>query len=94
MMVTVFIDADNKRDVLARVVMLFHRRAITIHSLVMVSGDGDDMLRMTIEAEFEETQSVRIVANLYKLVNVRFVTIKNSLGQSAERIHPLVDGAG
>lgn len=74
MMTTFLVDAENTRDILARVVMLFHRRAIPIHSLIMVSG-RNVTLRMKIIAGLEESRSLRIVADLYKLVDIRLVKV-------------------
>jgi acetolactate synthase small subunit len=74
MMTTFFVDAESNRDVLARVVMLFHRRGIPIQSLVVASSRSGS-LRMNITAGVEEERSLRIVADLYKLVGVQLVDV-------------------
>jgi acetolactate synthase I/III small subunit len=72
---TFTIYAENKPDLLARVVLLFHRRAIRIHSLHMDPDERAEVLKITIAAEANEGQSVRLTADLYKLVNVLSVEI-------------------
>jgi acetolactate synthase-1/3 small subunit len=67
---TLTIHAGNRPDFLARVVLLFHRRAIRIHSLHMDPDERPEVLKITIVAEASEDQSVRLAADLYKLVNV------------------------
>jgi acetolactate synthase small subunit len=76
-MTTFLVDAENMRDILARVVMLFHRKAIPIHSFIMVSG-RDGALRIKFIAGTDESRSLRIVADLYKLVGVRLVKVSAS----------------
>jgi acetolactate synthase small subunit len=79
-----FVDAENKPDVLARVAMVFHRRAIPIQTLVMVPGLHDN-LRISLTAELDEDRSQRIVADLYKLVNVCLVETSH-MGQLPEEV--------
>jgi acetolactate synthase small subunit len=87
MMTTFLVAAQNTRDILARVIMLFHRRAIPIYSLTMLSGENVT-LKMKITAGVEESRSLRIVADLYKLVDVRLINVITAR-QPHEAILPL-----
>jgi acetolactate synthase I/III small subunit len=69
-MTTLLVDAEAKRDVLARVVMLFHRRAVVIPSLSMAPADLSGILHMVITVEADQDQTKRLVADLHKLVNI------------------------
>lgn len=79
-MTTILVTAEDKRDVLARVVMLFHRRAIVILSFSMTPADLSGVLRMTITMDADESRAKRIVADLCHLVNIL----------SVETIDPLI----
>jgi len=70
MMTTFLVEAENKPDVLARIVMLFHRRAIIILSLSMIAIEDPGVVRMTATVDADQVQAERTVANLYKLVDV------------------------
>jgi acetolactate synthase small subunit len=70
---TFIMRVDNKPDAMARVAMLFHRRAIRIASLFIVSSGSADAVRIEVTAIADAGQAQRIVADLYKLVNVLFV---------------------
>lgn len=61
---------ENKPDVLARVVLLFHRRAVRICSLQMAPAEDPEVLKIVISVEAGEEQSLRLKGDLYKLVNV------------------------
>jgi acetolactate synthase small subunit len=62
--------ARNKPDVLARVVMLFHRAAVDIESIRMpVRGHGSE-LKITITLDGKHTNAGRMAAILEKLVDV------------------------
>ena len=84
-MTTFMVEAEDKRDVLARVVMLFHRRAIIILSFSMIPAEHPGVVRMAITVEADQVQAERTVANLYKLVNVLSVETVRQKG-SAEPI--------
>jgi acetolactate synthase-1/3 small subunit len=64
---------ENKPGVLSRVVSLFRRRAFNIDSLTVGRTEKDDVSRMTIVTDADPDQARRIVANIYKLVNVLLV---------------------
>lgn len=78
-MPTFVIYARRTPEVLGRVVSLFHRRAIEIERLTARRAEDANVLRVTISVEAEADQCSRIAANLYKLVDVLFVsTITNA----------------
>jgi len=62
--------ARNKPDVLARVVMLFHRSAVEIESIRMPARRKRNELQITIAVDGRKAQSHRMEANLGKLVDV------------------------
>ncbi|MDE3108778.1 MAG: acetolactate synthase small subunit [Acidobacteriota bacterium] len=70
---TFVVYVENKPGVLSRVVSLFRRRAFNIDSLTVGRTEKDDVSRMTIVTEADPDQARRIVANIYKLVNVLLV---------------------
>jgi len=55
------------------VVSLFRRRAFNIDSLTVGRTENPDVSRMTIVSDSDTDQARRIVANIYKLVNVLLV---------------------
>ncbi len=73
MLHTFVVYVENKPGVLSRVVSLFRRRAFNIDSLTVGRTEKPDVSRMTIVSEADEDQARRIVANIYKLVNVLLV---------------------
>jgi acetolactate synthase I/III small subunit len=73
MLHTFVVYVENKPGVLSRVVSLFRRRAFNIDSLTVGRTEKDDVSRMTIVTEADPDQARRIVANIYKLVNVLLV---------------------
>jgi acetolactate synthase-1/3 small subunit len=70
---TFVVYVENKPGVLSRVVSLFRRRAFNIDSLTVGRTEKADVSRMTIVTEADPDQARRIVANIYKLVNVLLV---------------------
>jgi acetolactate synthase I/III small subunit len=73
MLHTFIVYVDNKPGVLSRVVSLFRRRAFNIDSLTVGRTENQDVSRMTIVVDTDADQARRIVANVYKLVNVLLV---------------------
>jgi acetolactate synthase I/III small subunit len=73
MLHTIVVYVENKPGVLSRVVSLFRRRAFNIDSLTVGRTEKQDVSRMTIVTDADEDQARRIVANVYKLVNVLYV---------------------
>ena len=72
-MATLTFYAERTPEVLARVVLLFHRRAIRIDSLTMESSERANVLRIFISVQPDTRGLQNIVANLYKLVEVILV---------------------
>jgi acetolactate synthase-1/3 small subunit len=73
MLHTFVVYVENKPGVLSRVVSLFRRRAFNIDSLTVGRTEKPDVSRMTIVVDADRDQAQRIVANIYKLVNVLLV---------------------
>ncbi|HXQ26198.1 MAG TPA: acetolactate synthase small subunit [Candidatus Acidoferrales bacterium] len=73
MLHTIVVYVENKPGVLSRVVTLFRRRAFNIDSLTVGRTEKPEVSRMTIVTDADEDQARRIVANVYKLVNVLLV---------------------
>ena len=73
MLHTFVVYVENKPGVLSRVVTLFRRRAFNIDSLTVGRTEKPDVSRMTIVTDADADQARRIVANIYKLVNVLLV---------------------
>ena len=61
---------EDKPGVLNRIASLFRRRAYNIESLTVGHTDQPGISRMTIMVESEDQNIERLVAYLYKLVNV------------------------
>ena len=70
MLNTIVVHVENKPGVLNRVASLCRRRAFNIESLSVGHTERADVSRMTIVVEVPEGTAPRLVANLYKLVNV------------------------
>ena len=61
---------ENKPGVLNRVTMLFRRRAFNIESLTVGHTENPAVSRMTITVDTTDEDAKRLIAYLYKLVNV------------------------
>jgi acetolactate synthase I/III small subunit len=61
---------EDRPGVLARVASLFRRRAFNIESLTVGRSAEPGVSRMTVVMEADDDTAERVVANLYKLVNV------------------------
>ncbi len=61
---------EDKPGVLNRVASLFRRRAFNIESLAVGHTDQPGISRMTIVVDGEKVDAERVIAYLYKLVNV------------------------
>lgn len=73
MLHTYVVYVENKPGVLTRVASLFRRRGFNIDSLTVGRTEKPEVSRMTIVVDANEDQSQRIMANVYKLVNVLLV---------------------
>lgn len=70
---TIVADLEDRPGVLNRVVSLFRRRNYNIVSLNVGRTHVEGVSRMTLVVDADEEVGRRIVANLYKLVNVLHV---------------------
>jgi len=61
---------EDKPGVLNRVASLFRRRAFNIESLTVGHTERPGVSRMTIVIDNTQTNAERVIANLYKQVNV------------------------
>jgi acetolactate synthase-1/3 small subunit len=61
---------EDKPGVLNRVASLFRRRAFNIESLAVGHTDQPGISRMTIVVDGDKVDAERVIAYLYKLVNV------------------------
>jgi acetolactate synthase small subunit len=73
--VTYMVTAENRHDVLARVVVLLHRLAVPIDALTVKRSTKSRTLLITLKAEVIAGQVERIAENLLKLVPVTSVEI-------------------
>jgi acetolactate synthase-1/3 small subunit len=67
---TLVVLVEDKPGVLNRVASLFRRRAFNIESLTVGHTDRPGISRMTIVVDSDQTDAERVIAHLYKLVNV------------------------
>jgi acetolactate synthase small subunit len=70
MTLKLFVVAQNKPDVLARVAMLFHRSAVDIESIRMPARRKRNELKITITLDGKNPNAHRMAAILEKLVDV------------------------
>jgi len=70
MLHTFVVSVEDRPGVLNRVASLFRRRAFNIDSLTVGHTEIPGISRMTIVVDTDEHGAQRVVANLYKLVNV------------------------
>lgn len=94
MLHTFVVYVENKPGVLSRVVSLFRRRAFNIDSLTVGRTENPDVSRMTVVSDADEDQARRIVANIYKLVNVLLVDDVTGQGALQRDLTLVKVGAG
>ena len=94
MLHTFVVYVENKPGVLSRVVSLFRRRAFNIDSLTVGRTEKPEVSRMTIVTDADEDQARRIVANIYKLVNVWLVDAVPGQGALLRDLTLVKVGAG
>jgi acetolactate synthase-1/3 small subunit len=70
MLTTLVVQVNDKPGVLNRVASLFRRRGFNIESLAVGRTEKPGISRMTIVVDTDEGGATRLVANLYKLVEV------------------------
>jgi acetolactate synthase small subunit len=79
MKLKLLIAAQNQSDVLARVVMLFHRAAVDIEAIRMPARGQGSELKITITLDRKNPNAHRMAAILEKLVDV--VSVEMILGK-------------
>jgi acetolactate synthase small subunit len=72
------IQAENRADVLARVVLLFHRLNIEITALYLVRRRASATMRMIVTVAADRERAMRMEAHLYKVVQVKSVRIEGT----------------
>jgi acetolactate synthase regulatory subunit len=77
MTLKLFIAARNKPDVLARVVMLFHRAAVDIEAIRMPARGRGSELKITVTLEGKQPNAHRMRAILEKVLDVLSVEISS-----------------
>jgi hypothetical protein len=73
--ITFSIAAEHQADLLARLVLLFHRLNVGIHGLSMVRKRDSATMHLGVTVDVEEGHGRRLEAHLYKLIHVRSVRI-------------------
>jgi acetolactate synthase small subunit len=76
--VTFVITAENRSDVLGRVVRLFEDLKVEIEALYMIRRQGSETLRIHVTIETNEAARRHIESHLQKLLNVRTVRAQRS----------------
>jgi acetolactate synthase small subunit len=82
MLSTFVVHTQSKPDALARLVLLYHGRALNIEALTLTRIKESDAARVTITVEADSDQSQRIEAKLHKLVDVLLVENTTDLSAS------------
>jgi acetolactate synthase small subunit len=80
--VTFAIKAENRSDVLGRVVQFFQDSNMEIEALYMIRRHGSDTLRIHVTVDTNQEGRRRIEANLQRLLNVKSV----KSGKSTENV--------
>jgi acetolactate synthase regulatory subunit len=78
------IKAENRADLLARIVLLFHRLNVEIHALSMERKRASKTMRMNVTVEADRGGAFRLEAQLYKVVEVREVGIQFLIAEREE----------
>jgi acetolactate synthase small subunit len=76
--VTFVITAENRSDVLGRVVRLFEDLRVEIEALYMIRRQGSETLRIHVTVETNEADRRHIESRLQKVLNVRTVRAERS----------------
>ena len=64
--ITFIIRAENRGDVLPRIVMLFHRLSVEIAALYFVRRSASESIRISVTVEADRERATRMEAHLYK----------------------------
>ncbi len=74
----ILIKAENRSDILASVVQLFHGLNVEVEALYMVRRRGSETLRIQVTADANQEACRRIEANLQEVLSVK--SVKTELG--------------
>ena len=81
--VTFVIKAENRSDILARVVQVFHGLKVDVEALYMVRRRGSETLRIHVTVEANQEACRRIEVNLQEILSVKSVKTEWSAKESA-----------
>jgi acetolactate synthase regulatory subunit len=79
-MPTLVVHARRSPETIARILLLFHRRALEVERIVAEGAQDSETLSITITFVANQDQARRKVANLYKLEDVLLVERNDSSG--------------
>jgi acetolactate synthase I/III small subunit len=82
--ITFVITAENRAELLARLMLLFHRLNVEIHALSMKRKRDSATMRLNVMVEVGEEHARRIEAHLYKVVEVTSIRIGRAGAKLAE----------
>jgi acetolactate synthase small subunit len=82
-MLTFVVHVRRTPEILARVILLFHRRRVQIDSLTAMSGEKPDVLRIEVTVDDDQDKAGFLEANLYKLLDVLLVEKKDFVEETA-----------
>jgi acetolactate synthase small subunit len=71
--ITFIIRAENRGDVLPRIVMLFHRLSVEIAALYFVRRCASEAMRLSVTVETNRERATRMEAHLHKIAHVMSV---------------------
>jgi acetolactate synthase small subunit len=81
--VTFVVKAENRSDILAAVVQLFHGLNVEVEALYMVRRRGSETLRIHVTVEANQEACRRIEANLQEILSVNSVKTERSAKEGA-----------
>ena len=91
--VTFVIQAENRSDVLAGVVQLFHDLNVEVEALYMVRRRGSETLRIHVTIETNQKGRQHIEASLQKVLNVKSVKAERSTEKGLGETHDEESGS-
>jgi acetolactate synthase small subunit len=71
--ITFIIRAENRGDILPRIVMLFHRLSVEIAALYFVRRSASESMRISVTVEADRERATRMEVHLYKIAYVMSV---------------------
>jgi acetolactate synthase small subunit len=82
-MLTFVVHVRRTPEILARVILLFHRRRVQIDSLTAKSGEKPDVLRIEVTVDDDQDKAGFLEANLYKLHDVLLIEKQDFIEETA-----------